>query len=1181
MEADVGLIAVLAVLTVLYAVLRFGVSPWVKTKWKASSPIGKISRAGAIAAIGTATTFLQVSLIALGVVTIIIAVAMLISPMFAGRTLVSLNANVHKIDSLLDPARTVLGKAMLWIAVAGLFYLAWRATRGELQKDLHEERVRQLNDLLAKAQGAGLEPLPPNSEMDRCIATLGAIDERLAELDSVDPEIRPAAEARMREIRDETERQLLIADLDRRVDLTEVPVKATLGEGLWPPFRPLFSKGAVTTVQSASKWTGRFSTAALAVLLLGVSAPATHSLGLIPMLDRLTDLQLAREDKEATQSLNQLARTSPPPQPAPQSTREEDDPADAQIYQVAARQFIQALAHSQAWRGGVRQAIVDVGHVGPTRVNADAVSDLAVRDTLLREYAAGRQDAAELIPASVEVPDQADVTRRYQQFRDRTTAARPRGPDEAVAKVERLIQAKAESSPQFARKLRDGVSAYLASFGQPAAIWDYGDAVVGEFLDPAIKAGLPGADGLVQTGATKSGRKAAGDAAKRVVRIQLNNFLQQIAGGNTYADALSAVREAGLRPGHVVLTRAEARQVRVKMDAAASDSDSLARAGRRSPPSLTARTRETERRVLKGLIGGVVGSSRDVNGAALRASLEGSAGSYDDLFPGQEASLRRTPLGEALKYLQGPSALPEAGAPMEGPSGVGGGGGGGGEKARPIRASGPAFRSRSYMRLAGSFRVGGVLIGADPEPQSSADFRRLLSQRDGSGLRLVLVEGSGRRLDLGRYSGTLVQQALAYAADGRVTAATMTKGPLTGRMLRVQLHPALLNTAAGCSIIAVDRFVDQSTGEDAARNEWNRRVSLQLLLYNQAIRRAAEDHDTTSLKELADQLEDASPSAVISLAFPAGWNSRDPRQSVFAHHKVRFDQDLVARLSDCGTSLAEGEPAYWSCVIGGGVDSSKYVEQKFQPWSGVRETAYRLDRSILAGDIQRIRLKTSTAPLRFIDQVAFEREAERGDCDSEDCVANDAVSPWEFPVLGGRIQAGVEGMLAKEPNSVAMLQTARDFAMLQRIFRAALNGDLGHQFEKGDLVQAMRLARQIEPIRSTPTPEWSVPRSYAGALLSAQADHFALKRRLAQMTLLANTDRNSEAGQQSLVCARAIGSNPDSGYTNRLHEACSEMDRPVFDELVSVWASTFYLSALLDPSAGSRFAGETCRGQGG
>lgn len=123
-------------------------------------------------------------------------------------------------------------------------------------------------------------------------------------------------------------------------------------------------------------------------------------------------------------------------------------------------------------------------------------------------------------------------------------------------------------------------------------------------------------------------------------------------------------------------------------------------------------------------------------------------------------------------------------------------------------------RAHSYSRLRGFARVGGVLIGRDPETSIAVpkidiiDFHFSISPMPNSDLMLEVEHGDGTRVMLGPYNPAIAHFALAYAADGRPTTVSMISAePLHD--LKVLLHPALVDTGLGCRAIRLDQFVDE------------------------------------------------------------------------------------------------------------------------------------------------------------------------------------------------------------------------------------------------------------------------------------------------------------------------------------------------------------------------------------
>ncbi len=417
--------------------------------------------------------------------------------------------------------------------------------------------------------------------------------------------------------------------------------------------------------------------------------------------------------------------------------------------------------------------------------------------------------------------------------------------------------------------------------------------------------------------------------------------------------------------------------------------------------------------------------------------------------------------------------------------------------------------SRSFAGLRGSFRLGGVLIGAEPNGGGPLDYRDLVWTREGAQFSLALIGRNEARQELGSFSGSIIQQALAYAADGRPTTVTMTSGDLMP-MLRVQVHPALVNSEIGCWFVDLDRFVDEATGDWDQRELWESRVRGQIEAYREAYELAASGGSAGSRHRLLA----TTPAFVIGELFPPGWQLADPAQSLFAHYGDRFDLGLIRQMIECQRVGDDGE-AYRRCIGAYLIDTARYRDQLGTVWSGVREREFALTPAAF--------LPQAQPPLRFMLQTAF---AEQHGCVGGDCQRQEAVPPWEFPMLADGIERRVHHFVRQSAEREALLARTSAFTLLQRLFRVALRGDLGAHFPRPRLVTLMLETKAADPIRARLTPQWSRGRQ--------EAERF----------------------RQSVAEALAAGESDP-----RIQQAAAFVD------------------ALLAPDVQSRFAGpETCRG---
>jgi len=113
--------------------------------------------------------------------------------------------------------------------------------------------------------------------------------------------------------------------------------------------------------------------------------------------------------------------------------------------------------------------------------------------------------------------------------------------------------------------------------------------------------------------------------------------------------------------------------------------------------------------------------------------------------------------------------------------------------------------SYSFPRLHGHSGVGGVLIGRPPDA-GRLNGRDLTWTTDLKGQVTVDVVLADTVVQVGPAQSETVAAALAYAADGRPTAATILNVIPTAAQ-RVLLHPALVNTPVGCRVVELDRLL--------------------------------------------------------------------------------------------------------------------------------------------------------------------------------------------------------------------------------------------------------------------------------------------------------------------------------------------------------------------------------------
>jgi len=228
--------------------------------------------------------------------------------------------------------------------------------------------------------------------------------------------------------------------------------------------------------------------------------------------------------------------------------------------------------------------------------------------------------------------------------------------------------------------------------------------------------------------------------------------------------------------------------------------------------------------------------------------------SYKYLFPGQPGMELETPAAKLMGEAAGADNLLSA---VDAAGDLANAGSGPDRARRTTRPSSKsmraASRARSYVSLRGFRRIGGVLIGRDPENtgETGVDFRDISWEERGARVELFLQSADGKRRSAGTYDRDILHQALAYAADGRpVTVTMISASPVP--FLKILVHPSLVDTRLGCEAIGLDRLVDTY----AARNP---------LVQEELLRYQHQDqlYDYTVFKLLQSQSNDPSLSSYV------------------------------------------------------------------------------------------------------------------------------------------------------------------------------------------------------------------------------------------------------------------------------------------------------------------------------
>jgi hypothetical protein len=486
----------------------------------------------------------------------------------------------------------------------------------------------------------------------------------------------------------------------------------------------------------------------------------------------------------------------------------------------------------------------------------------------------------------------------------------------------------------------------------------------------------------------------------------------------------------------------------------------------------------------------------------LRESIAHPLSGYDQIFPRQDQVALVTDMNGSDSPAAGP---------------VDNSGGGGGTKAAAtaeqgvVREGAPSVRApaarvamrsvATEFRMASlSFRVRGVLVG---QPMSGADpgisdLRwQVLAARPGepTRVRIEVLTAASVWVDIGSFDAAVVNQALRYAADRRVVATTITPGDgkIVGRV--TYLHPALVNTPLGCRIVESDRLIDTFTmstrlaapasalgqleRDRRATEQWIHRVSI-------AERVAA---DSSCPTQALDRAFAHSPASGVAFS-PA--LQREMDRFVATQDKTHPGSVDFLRQADACAKGPTGALAACVCTISkSSVNSGPY-------WMPEDHTSQFRERTArLAPDLSWLRRspdRLANVDLWVHTTFSMHRPSATGEPQVDEGSAAEVAFPGveldALRQLSGAVLPMYVAQELRSPSYDDFTGPVEDFILLQRLMRAALDGQLGSGFPARKLIDLERATRAAVPYQ--PTIRWEPtqgdPKALRVSLGSADAD---------------------------------------------------------------------------------------------
>lgn len=1050
-----------------FALLQFHWIPRLRTRWETSRRISALSTA---AMLSVAALLRTVAAIA-GLTTLTMMAWVLLLRSGGGATVEEIAAALTRLElwqgrfAAFGPTWSTI---LILALVLSLAILTHRRTKRHYQNIFNTIFEREFERLDADRLAGRLEPLPPTSEMDALQQEIEQAREVYAAL--ADETGAEAEENRKRVAQYVYERMRFrdVIDIARRIDaqLDEEDVKLPEAETAIEKLQSVFiSRGFVKGLGFTGRALYLVTIALLVPSFAGFAAARTAPL-LQQRMVELRDLRMNASRTAWQQATANLGSKE-------EQLSAEDQAAIDRIAEAYERQLSVASNISLPQSAySVRAALVS------NRVIATARAASKVE---VRQYPSGSK------------ADNLTEVERWLVGVEENALARDRGPitPDGKAVREDLSQAARRSAT-----LRERIRTAAAGMAEPAASRDIAKTLV-DTIAGSVAGEVPGLPGELLSGIEIQQRQSAA-WARTAARRQ---FVSSFVGGTEIDDAL---RKVGFVSETISPRDLADLHMVTKAATESAAFDSLQEKISSRPPGIEAVLDPDVDwdRAAQNIV-----KIADMSGSRNAGQLTEFAATFATHFPNHEGAEAATPAAQLREFLGGDGPPPEGGGS---PGGAGPGGGGGGPKSpqqiarvaetirtssadswvptRSTRAGIPgasAARSRSFGRLRGFARVGGVLIGQTMPAGKGLDIRDIAWTVGDGRVEIVLTDATGKRHRSVPHRATLVQQALTYAADGRPLAVTMTTAePLPE--LKILVHPALVDTAMGHRVIELDRFVDTYArgGEPARRRvrDAEETVDADYALYQYAWAARLQSLELEKLSERVDDVEsrlwlaalerlssEILESEDVARRAARSWNSRsfERPDSLLRSKPEYFDPTLVSTLITTQASLsglrdALARPSLESMTA---VVSNESLQRylttppEYQVWSGVREKAPapRISDVLVMG-------KRSAAPLEFMLQVAF-TSAPREDTEK-------AEEPWEFPGLGEEIDRLVLGAVMQDARAREVLRDSEEFTILQRLFRLALAGDLGSRFPVEKLAS---LANALAPYAPevVATPRWN------------------------------------------------------------------------------------------------------------
>lgn len=894
-------LTVTLVLLALFALLEYVVLPALRSKLK----IIRTTQAVPLLMMASVLQVIRSALLIAGITFAVVTAAVYCLLTFGSGATVE---QTNRMIALVEKARNSLqwfsyywSAGIVLALILALALYARRAAKRRMEKLFSEVYDREIAKLKQQIDAGAVPSLPPTADMEKILQEMHRIEQVAQTLQAdttIGEENKQAILKEAQKSHTLLKEMFLQADIHRRLDLTLDPEKAALPEPrTWGERIQAFfiSRGLFGLLGWGSRAVYIGSIVLLAISCIGLAAPLTQG----PLTQRVTELQQLSVSLQKQQIQNNLvsldkefeAALNEAPAAATVSA------ADRQVITQVAYRFEQELAAH--WQKSIEL---------PVREANFQARSTSVRNQVLRTAQEKAGPLLERQPTLSEIPHLAPEERVVLRAHEHLVNPKPVLTDTGKTLETQLLRV-VERRPD----LMERIKSQWTSFQKPMTQTDLSRRLVLETMSMTLGEVSPELQNLMAMPGVEQ------EAVRTALRTQAEAHSKLAAGELMKSGDLETALKRYTQgdTGRVTVLEAEQAQVRKYLrsvcDRMPSNATIIERLGQFPPciddlPEAKAQIEKAGNELKN------ISKKMNPKNPLMAAERLGEGlNQYRDLFPGQPGAEASTWRGRVLSELEHRPLTRPVDHPV--PTPIGTTTPPGRTYRLPPSISPPSVkptispvvqssfsRARSFVRLRGFARVGGVLIGRDlgeeEQQQAPLDLIDLYWElKDPEMIQLSVKYRDGRVIKMRPVPRALVYHALTYAADGRPLAVTMTTAaPL--QELRILLHPTLIDSPLGDRVIDLDRFVDQFSGDLPARESSELRVQaldkLYQLTWVATLLALPEGEAAKRINAVRDKLPMSD-----QIKYAEYFTSLQKQADVFLRHAQQLQRDPKIRRQAC------------------------------------------------------------------------------------------------------------------------------------------------------------------------------------------------------------------------------------------------------------------------------------------